>query len=171
MINSNATNSTSQETLEVEFLGIEMSATGTKGCASCDSTRTRLDAAIASVRPVLGELGIDVKVTERYVATEEEVRTLRLQGSPTIRVRGYEISPEHRGTSEDSRVWTWQGEEHRLAPKAMILDTILRGYAATSRKQEASGNANAIPAYMQQFLKPEATGVATECNAQQCAGD
>jgi hypothetical protein len=47
-------------------------------------------------------------------------------------VQGDEISPEHRGTSEDRRVWMWQGEEYRLAPKVMILNTILRRYAATT---------------------------------------
>jgi hypothetical protein len=78
---------------------------------------------------------------------------LRLTGSPTIRVGDVEVRPEHRGTDEEGRVWWWNGEEHSLPPEAMLVDTILRGYALL----RAAGGIGAfsLPAYMQQFLKPE----------------
>jgi hypothetical protein len=142
------------ETLEVQFLGVEMSAaTGTKSCASCHTARSRLDAAIDAVRPVLDAVGVSVAVSERFVETEREARALRLTGSPMIRVGGVELKPEHRGTGEDSRVWSWNGEEHTLPPRAMLVDAILRGYAHL----RANGGIGTLefPAYVRQYLKPE----------------
>lgn len=140
--------------LEVEFLSVEMSAaTGTTSCSSCDTARSRLDAAIDAIRPVLDAVGVSVAVSERSVETEREARALRLTGSPTIRVGGVEVKPEHRGMGEDGRVWSWNGEEHALPPRAMLVDAILRGYAF----QRGSGTINAleVPPYIGQYLKPE----------------
>jgi hypothetical protein len=142
------------DTLEVQFLGVEMSAaTGTKSCSSCDTARSRLDAAIDAVRPVLDAVGVSVAVSELFVETELEARALRLTGSPTIRVGGVELKPEHRGRGEDGRVWTWNGEEHPLPPQAMLVDAILRGYAL--QRDNAGIGALQFPPYMGQYLKPE----------------
>jgi hypothetical protein len=51
------------DTLEVQFLGVEMSAaTGTKSCSSCDTARSRLDAAVDAVRTALDAAGMSVEV-------------------------------------------------------------------------------------------------------------
>jgi hypothetical protein len=150
----NVTTAPVAEKLEVQFLGVEMShSRGTNGCASCDTARSRLDAALETVRPALDAVGVSVEVSERFVETEREARALRLTGSPTIRVGGVELKPEHRGKDEDGRVWTWNGEEHPLPPPAMLVDAILRGYALL----RGSGGIGAfeVPAYMRQFLRPE----------------
>jgi hypothetical protein len=79
--------------LRVQFLGVEMStANGTKSCSSCDTARSRLDAAIDAVRPALNAVGVSIAVPEQFVETEREARALRLAGSPTIRVGGVELS-------------------------------------------------------------------------------
>lgn len=141
-------------TLEIQFLGVEMSAaTGTKGCSSCDSTRSRLDAAIDAVRPALSAAGVAVVVAEQFVETEREVRALHLAASPTIRIGAVEVKPEHRGIGEDSRIWLWNGGEHSQPPQAMLVDAILRGYA--SGRASGGVESTGIPPYVRQFLKSE----------------
>jgi hypothetical protein len=164
-----ATNFTaaSAPTLEIQFLSVEMdSATGTKGCSSCDTARSRLDAAIDAVGPALDAVGVRVAVSEQFVETEREVRALRLTGSPTIRVGGVELKPEHRGVGEDGRVWSWNGEKHELPPQAMLVDAILRGYAM----QRVNGGIGSpeVPPYIRQFLKPEQRGRTLAASSPDC---
>jgi hypothetical protein len=147
-----------------QFLGVEMdSATRTKGCSSCETALSRLDDAIDTIRPALAAAGVCVAVSEQFVETEREARALRLAGSPTIRVGGVELRPEHRGTGEDGRVWFWNGEEYALPPQGMLVDGILRGYAMP-RVNGGIGGLE-VPPYIRKFLKPENAG---EAQASKC---
>ena len=49
--------------------------------------------ALALLRSVLDERGVDVEVDVREVHTDEEAAALRFPGSPTIRVGGRDVDP------------------------------------------------------------------------------
>lgn len=133
--------------LLVDFIEVAMPTAARPGCSACDTARSRLDAAIAAVRPVLDEIGVEVQVRDLRVATEAEARLLRLTASPTIRIGGVEVAPEH-GEGE-ARVWRWRGDEHALPPKAMLLEALL----AAAAKPEATPRAEyEVPAYLRRFL-------------------
>jgi hypothetical protein len=155
--------------LDVQFLEVDMNSEGTAGCGACDSARSRLRSALWTAEPVLEELGVEVRVRDVLVETEEQARSLAFRASPTIRVGGIELVPEHRapegipGGAEDGedRSWLWQGEEHALPPRAMLLDAILQAYAAPegeAHQTSAFTGSYEVPAYVRRFLAPGATG-------------
>jgi hypothetical protein len=57
---------------------------------SCPTARSVTDA----VRVAAEETGVVANVTERVVATIAEAQTLRMPGSPTIRVGGRDVEPD-----------------------------------------------------------------------------
>lgn len=50
-------------------------------------------AAVAAVLRAGEEAGVIVALTERVVETEDEARSLRMPGSPTVRVEGRDVEP------------------------------------------------------------------------------
>ncbi len=49
--------------------------------------------ALALLRSVLEERGLDVEVEVREVRTDDEAKALRFPGSPTIRIGGRDVDP------------------------------------------------------------------------------
>jgi hypothetical protein len=79
-------------------------------CPSHPEARRRL-------QEVMAELGVDAKVEEIEVLTDEEARRLRFPGSPTIRVDGTDVDPAgaaQMGTALTCRVYVL--EEGRFSP-------------------------------------------------------
>ena len=124
--------------LDIELLALDLDT-----CGRCTGTAANLDDALASVAGVLREAGVEVGVDKTVVRTREEAERLRFSSSPTIRVNGRDIALELRESScadcgslcgceggVDCRVWVWRGREYTEAPKAMIVDAVLRAYAA-----------------------------------------
>jgi hypothetical protein len=154
--------------VDVEFLEVDMSPERASGCGACDSARGRLRAAIETAEPVLEELGVQVRIRDVLVETEEQARILAFKASPTIKVGGIELVPEHRAPEGDQaaeggedRAWLWRGEEHALPPKAMILDAILRAYAVLDgevHEPAASAGRYEVPPYVRRFLGTGASG-------------
>jgi hypothetical protein len=129
---------TPTRTIEIELLALDLDT-----CGRCTGTDRNLEGALASVANVLRETGAAVKVTKRVIATAPEAERFRLVSSPTIRVDGRDIALELRESNcgdcgdicgceggVDCRVWVWQGKEHLEAPKPLIVDAVLRAYAA-----------------------------------------
>lgn len=146
-----------RQLLAIEFLEVAMPSTNGEGCSACDSVRGRLDSAIEAVRPLFARLGTEVEVEAARVRTEAEARTLGLHASPTIRIGNVVVAPEHRGTGEE-RLWQWRGDRFAAPPQGMLVDMLIRGYAATvtsasadvgDQEKDARGD---LPAYLLQFL-------------------
>jgi hypothetical protein len=137
-------------TLNVTFLEVDMSSVGELGCRECDSTRQRLDAAIKVIEPVFRELGIEIQVKRELVKTAQQAQALNFQASPTIQVEGHNLAPEHQ--ADGSRIWTWRGERTTNPPKAMIIDTLLRGYVQSTPVNQPVKAAAQLHPYLQQFL-------------------
>lgn len=162
-------------TIEIELLALDL-----KSCARCVGTDRNLGAAIDAVSGVLRETGAAVNVTRRVVTSAAEAQEFRMMSSPTIRVDGRDIALELRESSckdcgdlcgcegaVDCRVWVWQGREHLEAPKPMIVDAILRAYAAGPR--EAPSEPYRMPDNLKAFFaslaaaKEARSGVARDC--------
>lgn len=122
-------------------IAIELLALDLESCGRCTRTSRNLDEALEQVAGALRATGAGVTVRRTVVRDAEEARQLRFLSSPTIRVNGKDIALELResrcgdcgaacggAAGVDCRVWVWRGEEHVEAPKAMIVDAILRAY-------------------------------------------
>ncbi|HVK15164.1 MAG TPA: DUF2703 domain-containing protein [Gemmataceae bacterium] len=123
-----------------DFL-IELLALDLDACGRCKGTAANLDAGVAAVADVLRETGVNVRVVKHVVRTADEAERLRFTASPTIRLNGRDIAADHRESEcrdcgggcgcagVTCRVWAWRGQEYPEAPKAMIVDTLLRAYS------------------------------------------
>jgi hypothetical protein len=122
-------------------LTIDLLALDLNTCGRCTGTGANLDAAIDTVADVLREADVDVEVRKTVVTSAEQAEDLRFESSPTIRINGRDIALERRESNcgdcgdicgcegqVDCRVWVWHGKEHTEAPKALIVDAVLRAY-------------------------------------------
>lgn len=122
-------------------LTIDLLALDLETCGRCTGTGANLDSAIALVADVLREADVEVEVRKTVVATVAQAEEVRFESSPTIRINGRDIALELRESNcadcgdicgcqgqVDCRVWVWQGKEHLEAPKALIIDALLRAY-------------------------------------------
>ncbi len=119
--------------LEIDFLYLDLST-----CSRCIGTNANIEAALDDVGRLLHSLGVAVRVRKTLVGTEEQARQLRFVSSPTIRINGRDIAPELRESRCESceacacngtvncRVWVFQGQAYLEAPRAMLIDAILR---------------------------------------------
>lgn len=112
----------STKVLDVAFLEVDVSSEGTSACGVCDNAnaRTRLRAALGTVEPALQELGVEARIRQVLVRTEDEARALKLRASPTIRVGRVDLVPEPpvpkggEGAEDgENRAWVWRGGEQR----------------------------------------------------------
>ena len=123
-------------------LTIELLALDLDTCGRCTGTGANLDAAIATVAGVLREADVEVDVRKTVVSTARQAEELRFESSPTIRINGRDIALDLRESNcgdcgdicgcegqVDCRVWVWQGREYTEAPKALIIDAVLRAYS------------------------------------------
>jgi hypothetical protein len=123
---------TARRILEVEFLYLDL-----KVCERCQGTDQVLKEAVDEANRILRPMGVDVTLKMTHVESEEQARTLGFVSSPTIRFMGRDAEIELKedsckgcssvgGGDITCRVWTWQGKESSVPPKAMLLDAILR---------------------------------------------
>jgi hypothetical protein len=155
--------------LVIDFMYLDLET-----CTRCQGTDANLEAALAEVGHVLETAGRDVSVRKMLVASVEQARMLGFLSSPTIRVNGKDIALELRESScadcgevcaceggIDCRVWVWQGQEHTAAPKAMIVDAILREIYSGAEQAVAVAPA-AVPDNLERFFAGKARVVPEE---------
>lgn len=172
-------------TLTIELLALDLDT-----CGRCTGTSANLDAAIATVANVLREADVNVQVRKTIITTAPQAEQLRFESSPTIRINGRDIALELResncadcgdicgctsgdsggggGGGVDCRVWVWQGREHTEAPKALIIDAILRAYYNAWEPAPAPDAPYRLPENLRKFFRaapdaPSAASSADDC--------
>ncbi|MDN5326124.1 MAG: hypothetical protein PWP41_820 [Moorella sp. (in: firmicutes)] len=100
----------------------------------------------------------------RGVQTEEQARQLGLISSPTIRINGQDIQLDVKeslcescgdlcGEDVDCRIWTYQGKDYTVAPKAMTIDVILREvYGGSKEAIKPKEQTQDIPENLKRFF-------------------
>lgn len=163
--------------LLIDFMYLDLET-----CTRCRGTDASLQAALNEAGDILAAAGIRTSVRKTLIASAEQAQALGFVSSPTIRVNGRDIAFELRESpcddcSEacaceggvDCRVWVWQGQEHTVAPKAMIVDAILNEIHAgvAGSEQPAPVPANAAPANLARYFsgKEQAQAVTSSCCA------
>jgi hypothetical protein len=162
-------------------LTIELLALDLNTCGRCKGTGANLDAALATVADVLREADVEVEVQKTVVTTAAQAEQLRFESSPTIRINGRDIALELRESNcgdcgdicgcegqVDCRVWVWQGKEHVEAPKALIIDAILRAYGQAWEPLPRPGKRYHLPENLKKFFAATAQQSAAASDAECC---
>lgn len=146
--------------LEVEFLFLDRTV-----CERCKGTEETLKESIEEARRILGPTGVDVALKMTHVRSEAEARALAFVSSPTIRVMGRDATIDVKetdcagcgelgGCPITCRVWTWQGIEYSVPPRAMLLDAILReAYLHPSGETVRPEPLEALPENLRKFFQ------------------
>jgi hypothetical protein len=149
--------------VEIDFMYIDLEV-----CDRCRGTDANLEAALAEVASVLEAAGREPVVRRTLVASEAQARALGFVSSPTLRVDGRDIALELRESrcesceacacngTVDCRVWVWQGQEYTEAPKAMIVDAIMRQVYGGLAPQAVPAAEVDVPEHLQRFFAGKA---------------
>jgi len=125
-------NDAKKKKIIIDFMYLDLSV-----CERCQGTEWSLEEAIDEVKRVLELTGTGVIVNKIHIDSEEKAIQYRFESSPTIRINGKDIQLETKeslcescgdlcGDEVDCRVWTYNGKEYNVPPKAMVIDAILR---------------------------------------------
>jgi hypothetical protein len=146
--------------LDVEFLYLDRTV-----CERCKGTEEILKEAVLDTRSILGPSGVQVSLEMTHVRTEEQALALGFVSSPTVRVMGRDATLDVResqcpscgnlsGCDITCRVWTWQGQEFSVPPKAMLQDAILRdAYLHPTGEKLAPTPLKELPENLKRFFR------------------
>ncbi len=116
----------------IDFLYLDLSV-----CSRCQGTDESLEEAIVEASKLLQAAGYDIIVNKINITSEELAIEHQFISSPTIRINGRDIAMEVKETvcescgdlcgdqSVECRVWTYEGEDYNVPPKAFIINAIL----------------------------------------------
>jgi hypothetical protein len=149
-----------RRTLEVELLYLDRTI-----CERCKGTETVIKEAVEEAQRILGPTGVEVSLKMTHVRTEEHAVALGFVSSPTIRIMGRDAAVDVKenvcdgcgelgGCDITCRVWTWQGKEFSVPPKAMLLDAILRvAYLHPSDGRSLPKPLESLPENLKKFFQ------------------
>lgn len=171
------TNQIQKRQLEIEFFYLDLNV-----CQPCQGSEANLDSALAEVAQILQATGVEVNLKKMQVASYEQALELGFVSSPTIRVNGRDLAFEVReshcascselsGKKTDCRIWEYQGQEYKAAPKAMIIEAILREIYGGEKNEPVAADANKISQSLdnlKSFFGGE-TLAAASCGSPGCA--
>lgn len=162
---------TTARKLEIDLLYLDLTT-----CGRCVGTNHNLEAAIADVSSLLGGAGVEVSLRKVHVDTAQLAREHRFVSSPTIRVNGQDVALELResscddcaeiggcGGGVDCRVWVWQGREHTVAPRAMVVDALLRAAYGPAQPASAPARPHELPENLARFYAATAARTPEPC--------
>lgn len=147
----------------IDFMYIDLEV-----CDRCRGTDANLEAALTEVASVLAAAGREPVVRRTLVASEAQARALGFVSSPTLRVNGRDVALELRESRCESceacacngtvecRVWVWQGQEYTEAPKAMIVDAIMREVYGGLAPEAVPAAEVDVPEHLQRFFPGKA---------------
>lgn len=144
--------------LMVDFLYLDLDR-----CGRCSETLMVLEESIREVGSVLSSSGINIELSAVCVETKAQAEALELISSPTIRINGNDICPSAEQScckdcslicSDDveCRTWHFNGRTYESAPKAMLVDALLRAAYSPVRAAEEK-EAFFLPENLERFFK------------------
>lgn len=123
-----------------------------------------------------------MELNKIHVTSYDQALQLGFVSSPTIRVNGQDLALEVReshcsscsdisGTDTFCRVWDFEGQEYKAAPKALIVEAVLKAvYGGATRQDRVSTDSRRVAnslANLKSFF--EGTRVAaTSCGGGTC---
>lgn len=142
--------------ITIDFLYLDLSV-----CTRCQGTDQVLEEAIMEVAHVLKAADIEVVVNKININNREIAIAYRFESSPTIRIDGCDIDMDVKeslcescgdlcGSDVDCRIWTYQGREYTVPPKAMVVNAILS--AVYGGKKEFEQKEYVLPQNLAQFF-------------------
>lgn len=150
--------------LDIELLALDLDT-----CKRCTGTDANIQSALDAVAALLREAGVEVAVNKTVVRTAEQAERLRFESSPTVRINGRDVAAEARESpygdcgelcgcngGVSCRVWVWKGKEYTEAPRAMLIDAILRAYAQPEQPCPASCQPFQLPENLRRFFAASA---------------
>jgi hypothetical protein len=148
------------KTLQIQFYQADMSKKGVSSCSSCDTLQQKLDQAIRAVEPLLADLGVEIRKEIITIQTEIEAKTHQIVASPTIRIAGFDLFPEHPNPESEERIWSWKGSSFSEPTREVLVESILRGFLGEIHQAK---KAEISPYVMQFFDKQTETVNAVGC--------
>lgn len=158
--------------IKIEFLYIDLTV-----CSRCLGTDAHLREGLSEVAQILESAGVETDVRKIKVESELQARALGFFSSPTIRINGNDIAPEFResrcetcetcvsGGVVDCRVWIFQGREYTEAPKAMIVDAILREVYGGPQGRNSPAAPRKLPENLRRFFADRTGRTAPEASS------
>lgn len=121
-----------EKTVKIEYLYLDLNT-----CERCVGTDVVLDDVVSALRPVLELAGYTVSYEKKEMTTVKDAVAYEFLSSPTIRVNGQDICTAVKendcgccsdisGTAVTCRVFTYEGQDYEVPPKAMLAEEILR---------------------------------------------
>jgi hypothetical protein len=137
---------------------------------------------LSEISTLLRTTGAEVALNKIHVTSYDQALQLGFVSSPTIRVNGQDLALEVReshcsscssisGTDTFCRVWDFEGQEYKAAPKALIVESVLKAvYGGVTEQYKSSadpGRVSSSLANLKSFF--EGTRVAaTSCGGGTC---
>lgn len=131
----------------IDFLYLDL-----ESCEPCQGSEGNLEDALSEISALLETSGAEVELKRIHVTSYEQALQLGFVNSPTIRVNGQDLALEVReshcsscssisGTETFCRVWDFEGQEHKAAPKALIIEAILKSvYSGVEQRDRVSAD-------------------------------
>ena len=121
-----------EKKVAIEYLYLDLNT-----CDRCVGTDGILDEVVSVLQPVLELAGYAVTYEKREMTTVKDAVKYEFVSSPTIRVNGQDICADVKenacgccsdisGTAVTCRVFTYEGKDYEVPPKAMLAEEILR---------------------------------------------
>ncbi|MGH7799057.1 MAG: DUF2703 domain-containing protein [Thermodesulfobacteriota bacterium] len=160
-----------QQRVEIDFMYIDLQV-----CDRCLDTYANLESALSEVSHILEASGAEVSLRKTLIKSESQAQALGFLTSPTIRINDKDIALELRESNcepcscngaVDCRVWVFQVQEYMAAPKAMIVDAILRevyGNASLPQSQTTVTRGE-VPENLRRFFAVRAKEGASEATS------
>lgn len=121
-----------KKNVKIEYLYLDLNT-----CSRCCGTDVVLDEVVAALRPALELAGYEMAYEKIEMATVKDAVKYEFLSSPTIRVNGQDLCgavkenacgccSDISGTNVTCRVFTYEGADYEVPPKAMLAEEILR---------------------------------------------
>jgi hypothetical protein len=118
--------------VSIDFLYLDL-----ESCEPCQGSEGNLEDALDEISTLLETTGAEVELNKIHVSSYDQALQLGFVSSPTIRVNGRDLALEVReshcsscsaisGTETFCRVWDFEGQEYKAAPKALIIEAVMK---------------------------------------------